>query len=740
MAKVRQGAREKGGGDGFRIEAEIIDADNDEDQPELVAYAFGSSGALLGRTNLERGTGELRVKGGAEPDTVRVLVGPPVDAEDAGEILATLVRTGAAERMVRPGDAAPVLRIPIDRVRWHCWLRFCVVRGKLLKKVTSGGIGMDLPVCDAWVEIYEVDPVHVILPKIPDYVLEKLRDYIIKPPFPWPPEERFPGGLPFPPVPPVPGPGPWPGPDPRQAEFEKLSMRADFPHLADEQNVSPEGIERAGAEREPSERLFRFESGEPTSVDAAEMGASFRALSEVPEVRSAAAAGIRALRPALLAKPKLLRPLLCFLWPPAVTKQLVATTTTDDCGNFRAVFWQGCSSDTPDLYFKAFHRFGFIRFPILAPQPIACHTWWDYACGTEVVLHTTSPFARTCPPCPPVIAPKHWVLAMAVGNTSLARIHGTGTALPSTPLGRLDTNAPFGGHIRLRFEFDHNLRTDLNVRYYRLRWRKAGTTNPFLPLTADIRRHYAHWMGSNLVIQPYPLGVQTVGTTPNLYEIPPPLPPIGQWVIADAVDDTTSGIFPSVSFAPPAGAGLYEIELTLYDGGGNPVNGTALGISYRVPETTDLTTTIPTADASSLGLVTPAGRFVMTLHVDNNVCSASIAAPVLNGAIASDDCGVLTYASLSDTVAISWSATHPNGFATYTFNVVRGVTNVFSRPLAGAPALGPASETPTVGSLLGPCSIAGFAETLYVAATATDGWRRLNEYDHSAIRAFVLKP
>jgi len=39
------------------------------------------------------------------------------------------------------------------------------------------------------------------------------------------------------------------------------------------------------------------------------------------------------------------------------------------------------------------------------------------------------------------------------------------------------------------------------------------------------------------------------------------------------------------------------------------------------------------------------------------------------------------------------------------------------------------------------CDVAGFAEDLYVAAMATNGWSRLSEYDSSpAPRAFVLAP
>lgn len=49
--------------------------------------------------------------------------------------------------------------------------------------------------------------------------------------------------------------------------------------------------------------------------------------------------------------------------------------------------------------------------------------------------------------------------------------------------------------------------------------------------------------------------------------------------------------------------------------------------------------------------------------------------------------------------------------------------------------------TPTVASLLGACTTAGFAEALYVTTTATDGWSRQWQYDASPLpRPFVLTP
>lgn len=746
MARARRAA----GGGRLRIQAEPLDVRKDEEPPDLIVYAFGQSGRLLGTSDLKAGKGEIEIPSAKEPEAVRVLVGPRIEREEPGEILAALTRLDAPEVSVRPDLPREELRFPIDRLLWRCWLRFCNVRGKLLKRVTTGGVHVDLPVCGAEVEIYEVDPLPILLPKIPDLVLDRIRDLVRKPWPPPPPEERFPGGIPFPPIPPGPGPDP---PPPFLGGFARRAapvFRAETrmigiaPVREEIEALMGEAPFGAAEGEEQEERLLAFETGEPTEVSVEEAMASVRALADVAEIRSAAATSSAAFRTALLAHPQLLRPLVCWLWPPAVTMQLVATATTDDCGKFSARVYVGCSTDQPDLYFRAYRRFGFFRIPIHAPLPVACHTWWNYACGTEVTLVTTSPWAMTCPPCQPVIAPDHWVLAMAVGNTSLAAIRGTSVALqPSTTpsnVGLTGGGAPWGGNLRLRFEFDHTLRTDLNVRYYRVRWRKVGSGNPFVDLDADVLRHY-FVTAPTFAIQPYQLGPQLVGGTPNLYEIPPPLPPVGQWIVADAVVDTTSAVFPA-GLAPAAAAGLYEFELTLFDAAGAAVNANALGISYRIPTTLDLTATIPTANAAALGLVTGTGRLVYRLHVDNNVCNAAVDPPAVAGTMSADPCGLLRY-SPGDAVTFEWTATHPNAFATYAHNVVKGAT-ALPPPVSSAGPVGPApgvhTETHPVATLLGGCTIAGFAETVSVWATATDGWARQAQYDDHAIQAFALAP
>lgn len=749
----------------LRVTAELADVRKDDERPELVAYAFSPGGTVLDRAPLAGEPVELAIPARAEAQSVRVVVGPPVDAEE-GEALAELLRLGARERLLRidPDDLEPRLDFRIPRPGWLCWLLGrCVVRGTLLKRVTSGGVPIDLPVCGAEVEIYEVDPLPVLLPKIPFELLERLRE-VVRLPLP-----------PFPPPPPPDGPfrPPRPQPDPSPidsliAETRRMlgparpvhgpSARGDFVTRSELAQLAEAHGGREGAAAATLEdgdvRTVALVPEEPGEPDPGETFAAVSALAESSEIRLAAAQSPLAFREALLRHPALLRPLFCTLFPPFVTTQLVATATTDDCGHFEAVFSQGCSSDVPDVYVVAYRRIAFLRIPIYRPQPIACHTYWDYACGTELTLYTSSPLAHTCPPCRPVVAGPHWVLVMAIGNTPLSRIHGTGAALTtaSGDVGLTDGGAPFGGLLRLRVEFSNSLREDLNVRYYRVSWKRAGTGNPYVPLEGEVHRHYAHWVGSALVLEAFSLGPHTVGGEPWLFEIPPALPPLGQWSIPDAVEDTTSAKFPTggstapYGLVPPSAAGIYKLRLELFDAAGNAVDIGALGIHYVVPTSTDLSGTIFTAEAASLGLVPgppvdTGSAFVMRVHVDNNPTTAQIAAPLLNGSVAADSCGVMRYGP-GDTVALAYTASHPNGFAMRSFSLVRGVTPLSVPPLTASwqpVGAGSFSASPSVSSLLGACGIAGFAESLHVYGTATDGWSRRG-YDASDLRAFVLAP
>ena len=716
---------EKGKKVKLTVQANLLDVQGNEKMPQLSAYAFSSGGQLLSQKEIDReGKAILSFEGVREPNGVRVLVGPTIDDTNIENLLAELTRRGALLERLRidPDKFEFSSKFDIFRPDWLCWLRsLCVVKGRLMKKIVTNGILVEYPVCHATVEIYEVDPIFLILPKIPKDILDKIRGHILNPP-------KFREEVRIPRIP-IPDPPP---------DFRIGQMFAQ----------SAEG--ELGTASEVAEMT--------TSFDAS---ASSSSISDLQFI--ARSANDDLFRSALLKNLDFVRPIICLFYP-FVVKQLVATATTDDCGKFTAIFFRGCNNpDTPDLYFKAKQKVlpYFPPFTIYAPTPVGCYTYWNYQCGTEVTLYTNSPWAITCAPCPPVIAPNNWVLFMAVGNHPLSLIRGTGTSLSGTTnntnIGLTNGGAPWGGLLRPRIEFDNSLRQNLNVKYYKVMWRKVNAVseiaNPPMAATdwteltpgdGDVYRHYAHMVGTTLVIDPYQLGPKTVNGISNLIEIPPAMPPLGQWSLPNVVEDTASAKFPTTVHAPAVQSGKYQLRLDLFDNNGAPVNIVAKGIKYVVPTSTDLTGTINTVDAdiASLNLVHN-NSMVITLHVDNNICTAEIAAPSLGGTFADDDCGVLEYDPNSPgSVQMDYTASHPNGFATRGFTVYRGANAVLSQ--SGPVGTGSFSVLGTVVNLLsvnspgGGCCVAGFSENLSVDALATDGWSRQSQYDRDDVRAFVL--
>jgi hypothetical protein len=732
---VARSSDAKASASSIAVEATLPDLGSDVEAPELRAYVFDASNRVVGSADLRSGAGVVAHQGTKGP--LRLMVGPRLDHLSDGDLRAELNRLDAHEETFPKLTGSDKARVVIDRDRAICWaLGWCSVVGTLTGRTVSGGIPLDLPICGAEIEVYEVDPFPWIIARIPDVVLEKLRVVFRKPPPSWPPIGPWP-----PDGPTIPRPSPGPGPDP--APF---LVRAD---AGPSRQLARYAEEALGHGPELGEggtvRTFAFRDSVPIDPDGASQALANAAAN--PSLR-AASGSIESLRAEMLKHAEIIRPLLCFLYPLAVTKRLVGTTETDRCGRFRLRMYTGCSPDRPDLYFKAYRRVGWWRFPILEPTPVSCYTHWNYACGTEIRLHTTSPFAVACPLCPPVIAGQYWVLAMAVGNTSFAQIHGTGDSLSSpttaSNLGLLDQGtdlAPFGGSLRFRFEFDDLIRSDLGVDHYLVSWRRVGTSNPWVPLTDAVYRHRMHaGPGSTPVIDPVLLGPSLLGGQ-QLFEIPPATPPGGgQWVTPDVVVDRTSALFRQ-GFVPPAEAGNYEFRLELFDAAGVRVNAGSVGIHYYVPTSTDLTTTIHTLEASTLGLVTANGALVFQLHIDNSGCIGSNEPAVLSGQTASGDCGVLDYTSPAEVLTMRFQASHPNGYANYGFAVQRGAVNVHNEGGPVGPAPGEETVAVDVGTLLGPCVTAGFAQELYVSARATDGWNRQSQFDaHPPALPFVLKP
>ena len=729
-----------------RIQIHATFSERPPDLGPVVAYAFSRGGALVDMQPLdEKGSAKLSIPASKEAQAIRVLLGPEVekDRANAGEV----IRRGAIERQVaiRAGVEIPPVAFDIQPDILRPWLgRLCVVKGTLLKRVVSGGIPLLLPVCNAAVDIYEVDPWPILIPRLPDFEIDRLRDIIDGP---WPPIR-------------------WPFPPPPPPEFDVDGLIRDplgpvglNPQPLPPKSLNPGLIRGFDPQPDPPRPAARLMSRQSAAATAS---------SVLPSALLTATRATRAVfERAVIDHLDVLRPILCWLYPRFVRRTKITTVMTDECGHFRALIWRSIFDlDQPDLYFVARQRLWLgLWITIYEPLPVGCHTRWDYVCGTEVTLVTTNPLARACPPCLPVVAPNNWVLFMAIGNTSVWRIHGVNDVtmvgapghLPAQ-YGLLDNASPWGGTLRPRLEFDNSLRDSLGVKYYRVSFKRPSEPDTdWRPSTEAVNRHYTHEVGGDLVLEQYPLGPNAVGASAHLYEIPPALPPSGQWSIPNAVLDTQSAVFQTNGVAPgtgfdaggtPVGAdqgGLWQIKVELFDAAGAQVDPEALGIKWRVPESSDLTGTIQTADADTLGLVDAAQNcMILTVRVDNNVCAAAIGAPTLDGTAAADACGVMNYTSSASTVATPILALQRNAFANYSFYVQRGAVWPPELSISGTAATSaatiPPAPTETVGNLLDACSIAGFVEHLYVAHSATDGWSRQSQYDAHATRAFVLAP
>jgi hypothetical protein len=136
----------------------------------------------------------------------------------------------------------------------------------------------------------------------------------------------------------------------------------------------------------------------------------------------------------------------------------------------------------------------------------------------------------------------------------------------------------------------------------------------------------------------------------------------------------------------------------------------------------------------------------LSLLINNQCCMAGIDVPTIHNVGAEPICGVLKYnpaTKSTDKVEMPYRAGHPGCFATYWFQLVKGISVVTLPPPTSGPVSRPLLSlvrSESVGNLLGACTVAGFAESIYVAATVQNGWGRQSQYDASATIAFVLSP
>lgn len=710
----------------------------------LRAVLYDRTGKAVGQTILKVAAegetmlakGEIKVDPKTVGDTARLLVAPVVeggkrDVPDRAELLKQL--RGHLET-IRLDPRKPDIRIQIPRPVWWPWFRLCVcwVRGRLVKRVVlPNGTTLDLPICHARVTLCEIDRWPRLIRVLPDRDILRLRDDLLEVirrpiPIPDPPPFAFPGAVPDLPSPPDPAPLP-----PRAALGDVTLARAAARPVEASLHAAP---------------VFRL----------------------IEEIEHAPAEVVRA---RLSLGGMLLLPYLCrFGWLDALFvthRYCFATVTTDDEGRFAALYIHACGDeDRPDIYVSAQQLLGGVWTTIHAPS-ITCGTTWNYHCGDEITVVVTDPRAQACVPDDPVDPPpgvETWVMPHAVGAMPLA---GTAGVAPGPGWVRPDglTNygvnidAPFGSVLGFRQQHSLSIPTD-SIYYFRWSWRR-GSSGDWTAMTTPITRSYVRDVPGPVVqfptVQLGPVGdnlfrFKTQLFNPADWGVDTSTDPAGTtyyWPIDSGMGEiyaakwTTPGT--SSALLAPGLADLYQVRVEVFSKTGTRVAPGPGTFRFIVPTSLSPDGTLNTRIADASEIIDDG--FVFSLVIDNSRCTAAIAPPVISAGESDDDCGFIRYAP-GASVTLAFSPAHPNGRARFDFDLTRGVTPV---PAAGAggevlaPVSGAYARAGTtftgsfaVGALMGTCPNAAFAETLYVAAKATDGTTRLSGYDASAVRAFAL--
>src|SRR4051812_43102951 len=144
-------------------------------------YVFGRSGQLIDKLALgASGCARLNLPNLRVMQEVRVMVGPEASAEQS--TIAELSRRGAREQFVRvsPAIESPMLEFDIEAPLRSLWARRFVVRGVLRRTAEDRGERVATAVGEAAVQIWEIEPVELMIAKLPDTIIDDFRELLLE--------------------------------------------------------------------------------------------------------------------------------------------------------------------------------------------------------------------------------------------------------------------------------------------------------------------------------------------------------------------------------------------------------------------------------------------------------------------------------------------------------------------------------------------------------------------------------
>jgi len=736
---------------GFTIPVPVEKQQTGEQQ--LTVFAFSRSGKLMGNRDVSAGKAQFDNLD-LPPSELRIFIVPKeLPGVENIKTIESLVKLRAYEPVIGIEKDKIIIK-PIPKQFFEWWkLRFCNVSGRVQKWFNLYGTEGYRPLCRARVHICEIDQLKLWLPNIPDYVIVRIPDIILKPEIPI----RIPRPIPDP-IGPVIGVNP-----------------LVKPLLTTKINLGLKGN--------------AFDTFGETTVSAD----ALKALPPISDTikRQLTTRNVATIRKSLLDNFQLFHPYFCYhpwFWPYLYRSDELAVVYTDLNGRFDTTILYLEGGDKPDLYFWVEMMINGVWTTVYRPN-VPCNTWWDYACGTEVTLNVTDP--RVFWGCQQML-PGEIVWIKTIGHgASVSRIRQTPLMQPSnnTPavnyqrIGMADFNVagnyknPFGSSIYFIVQFSSGLPKP-QITYYK--WKYCRTHNAdmqvlvanpadadFTDLANPVSKSYTfEYIDPVTLIKHFdskavPLGPINVGPTQRLYRIPPTSPAMPPFNVPESSpfwDQNTYSMGIDTKGLP--GDGLYEFRLELYNSAGVKVVNAPKSI-YQVPHPANFTPSVVAPDVMQV-LAAPAAvvseGFDMRVRINNQKCEAAVYKIKLNGVEASPDCcGFVNYGDPDADIEIGFKAMHPHNHADFTFTVQKGTCS--DLPMSAAAnadgdvagnvngyvrdANGIYKKAFKPPILLGVCKKGGkgaFAEHVYVNALTIDGNQNLNGYDASALAAFALEP
>ncbi|MFT3935336.1 MAG: hypothetical protein QM726_17050 [Chitinophagaceae bacterium] len=731
----------------------------------LIGFLFYCNGIFLQRQpvvknmlvfNLADTAGVANRQTAIDPKELKIFIAPAADKKiEQVTTIEALEAYKAYEPVLSTDRQGNFSILPIPNVIAQFWpFCNCRVTGKVSKWFHFGDTWSDRPVCRARVHICEVDSIWYWIYRIPDNIIAKIPEIILRP------KEIIKFPIPI--------------PDPPPFALSAISQPV-----------------------QQATNIFKTVSAEQQQMEAA---------ASLPEIsmdirQKLASNNLNVVRETIAANYAILHPWFC-LWPwwwpyfyRCTEKKVVYT---DASGRFDTNISYWCA-DKPDIYIWVEYLIGGVWTTVYAP-PIPCYTNWDYACGTNINIHITDPRVPVdcCCNCP---LPGDLVFIRSIGSTSVSHINQNsflqtppGQSVAYNRIGLTDAAAiydgffattvgdykrPFGGGLSFYMGFGSNLPSS-NISYYR--WRYKKTANADLSAvsgsveqidTLELKAYDFTYIDSNgdeqIGHNSVKLGPFTVGPNNNLYKIPPSSPAMAPFNVPETnpqwyerTHNTHTIGFDSSALKNASmngGDGLYEFTLELFDSAGNLLTNIAKTI-FKTPDYNDADTSVNAPDQLLAGVTaTTANAFKMLVRIDNSVCNSQVFTVNVNGMPASSDCcGFVNYkpGGVEADLDLSFLATHPNNFAVFSFGVNKGTCGDVAIADASGMVIDSASGYTLSGGiydkhftpsqLLGSCYLDGtgkgaFAETLSVIAMATDGtFRQTGKDAPYRVAAFALEP